>query len=76
MIIIICHLISTIISHSPHSIHLNSFQSFQGEARVLQKNPKSDEQVEVGKLGPSDYFGGWSLHRCHGELYLLINYLI
>ncbi|ESO00176.1 hypothetical protein HELRODRAFT_185774 [Helobdella robusta] len=29
----------------------------EGEAKVLQKKEGSDEQVEVGKLGPSDYFG-------------------
>jgi cAMP-dependent protein kinase regulator len=29
----------------------------EGSAKVLQKKSDGEEQVEVGKLGPSDYFG-------------------
>ncbi len=33
------------------------FLPLQGSASVHQKKGDSDEAVEVGKLGPSDYFG-------------------
>ena len=29
----------------------------QGTASVLQRRAENEEPVEVGKLGPSDYFG-------------------
>lgn len=29
----------------------------EGTAKVLQKRVDSDNPVEVGRLGPSDYFG-------------------
>lgn len=31
----------------------------QGSASVLQRRSLSEEYVEVGRLGPSDYFGEW-----------------
>lgn len=31
----------------------------QGSAAVLQRPAENAEQIEVGKLGPSDYFGEW-----------------
>lgn len=31
----------------------------QGSAAVLQRRSESEEFVEVGRLGPSDYFGKW-----------------
>lgn len=30
---------------------------FQGSAAVLQRRSENEEFVEVGRLGPSDYFG-------------------
>lgn len=33
------------------------FAFFQGNAAVLQRPDENAEQVEVGRLGPSDYFG-------------------
>ena len=29
----------------------------EGSASVLQRKSESDDPIEVGKLGPSDYFG-------------------
>lgn len=35
---------------------------FQGSAAVLQRRSENEEFVEVGRLGPSDYFGkNWSI---------------
>lgn len=31
--------------------------AFQGSAAVLQRRSENEEFVEVGRLGPSDYFG-------------------
>ena len=31
----------------------------QGSAAVLQRRSENEEFVEVGRLGPSDYFGEW-----------------
>lgn len=31
----------------------------QGSAAVLQRRSENEEFVEVGRLGPSDYFGKW-----------------
>ena len=36
-------------------VHSNLF--FQGRAVVLQRKTEDGEYVEVGQLGPSDYFG-------------------
>lgn len=33
--------------------------SLQGTASVLQRRSDNEEYVEVGRLGPSDYFGEW-----------------
>ena len=33
------------------------YVTFQGSASVHQKKADNEEAVEVGKLGPSDYFG-------------------
>lgn len=33
------------------------FVFFQGSAAVLQRRSENEEFVEVGRLGPSDYFG-------------------
>lgn len=33
------------------------FVCFQGSAAVLQRRSENEEFVEVGRLGPSDYFG-------------------
>lgn len=35
----------------------------QGSASVLQRRSLSEEYVEVGRLGPSDYFGEWGPSR-------------
>lgn len=32
----------------------------QGRAVVLQRKTEDGEYIEVGQLGPSDYFGTWS----------------
>lgn len=41
----------------------------QGTAAVLQRRSENEEFVEVGRLGPSDYFGefqsGGSKLHCH-----------
>ena len=36
--------------------------SFQGSAAVLQRRTEGEEQVEVGRLSVSDYFGKSSWH--------------
>ena len=33
------------------------FSSLQGSAVVLQRKTEDGEYIEVGQLGPSDYFG-------------------
>lgn len=38
----------------------------QGTASVLQRRSPSEEYVEVGRLGPSDYFGECPLPRVLG----------
>ena len=38
-------------------MHYIIFDTLQGSASVYQKKGESEEPVEVGKLGPSDYFG-------------------
>lgn len=35
--------------------------AWQGSAAVLQRRSENEEFVEVGRLGPSDYFGEWEL---------------
>lgn len=46
---------------SPKLVHSSkanlSASVFQGTASVLQRRSDNEEYVEVGRLGPSDYFG-------------------
>ncbi len=35
----------------------------QGTAAVLQRRSEAEEFVEVGRLGPSDYFGKSESHK-------------
>lgn len=42
----------------PASPHV-SLWHLQGTASVLQRRSPNEEYVEVGRLGPSDYFGEW-----------------
>ena len=47
----------------------------QGQAIVLQRRNENEEQVEVGKLGPSDYFGKYKFSLCthlHKEMGVLL----
>ena len=45
------------------------FIYLQGAASVLQRRSENEEPVEVGKLGPSDYFGKilYALDLCENE---------
>lgn len=43
--------------------------SLQGTAAVLQRRSENEEFVEVGRLGPSDYFGMLNLFiRTYGVI--------
>lgn len=41
----------------PSCLSLFLSASAQGTASVLQRRSDNEEYVEVGRLGPSDYFG-------------------
>ncbi len=51
-----CLCLSFLSSNSPSFLFC-----LQGIASVLQRRSDNEEYVEVGRLGPSDYFGEWLL---------------